>query len=80
MTPHALHFTLHALTLHTSRLTLHALTPMNQIDQFNVKCGDQTPNFTPKISLEERVKSVYKWFMKKDIDEINNAQVLSGSG
>jgi len=53
---------------------------MSQTDQFNVKCGDQTPNFPPKISLEERVKSVYKWFMKKDIDEINNAQVLSGSG
>ena len=72
-----MHLASHALRLtpYTSRLT-----PMSQTDQFNVKCGDQPPNFPPKISLEERVKSVYKWFMKKDIDEINNAQVLSGSG
>jgi len=49
---------------------------MSQTDQFNVKCGDQPPNFPPKISLEERVKSVYKWFMKKDIDEINNPSVV----
>ena len=29
------------------KITPHALcfTPMNQTDQFNVKCGDQTPDF-----------------------------------
>ena len=29
------------------KITPHALrfTHMNQTDQFNVKCGDQTPNF-----------------------------------
>ena len=61
------------------------LTPMNQTDQINLtdeicQMWRPAPKFSPKISLEERVKSVYKWFMKKDIDEINNAQVLSGSG
>jgi len=55
---------------------------MNQTDQTDEICQmwRPAPKFSPKISLEERVKSVYKWFMKKDIDEINNAQVLSGSG
>jgi len=41
------------LTLYASRFT-----HMNQTDQFNVKCGDQTPNFDFLISLIERQKSL----------------------
>ena len=38
LTPYTLHLTLYAL-----RLT--RFTHMNQRDQFNVKCGDLTPDF-----------------------------------
>jgi len=31
---------------------------MNQTDQFNVKCGDQTPDFDFLIPLIERQKSL----------------------
>ena len=35
--------------------------------------------FSPEISLDDRIKQVYKWFMNKDIAEIKKAEVLSGS-
>lgn len=31
--------------------------------------------FSPEISLDEGIKSVYKWFLNKNIDEIKDAQV-----
>jgi UDP-glucose 4-epimerase len=36
-------------------------------------------DFNPEIKIEQGVKSVYQWFMEKDIEEIKNAQVLTGS-
>jgi len=33
-------------------------THMNQTDQFNIKCGDQTPDFDFLIPLIERQKSL----------------------
>ena len=35
--------------------------------------------FSPQISLKDGVESVYKWLINKDIDEIREAAVLSGS-
>lgn len=35
--------------------------------------------FSPEISLDKGIKAVYKWFLNKNIDEIKDAQVLSGS-
>lgn len=35
--------------------------------------------FNPRVSLEEGVKQVYEWFKTKSIEEIKNAEVLSGS-
>lgn len=35
--------------------------------------------FEPKVSLEDGVREVYKWFLNKSIDEIKYAQALSGS-
>ena len=35
--------------------------------------------FSQKISIKEGVKSVYKWFISKDTDEIKQAAALSGS-
>ena len=35
--------------------------------------------FKPRVSLEEGVKQVYEWFKSKSLEEIKNAEVLSGS-
>ena len=35
--------------------------------------------FSPKISIKEGVKSVYKWFISKDTDAIKQAWVISAS-
>ena len=47
-------------TPYTSRFSPDAsrFTPMNQTDQFNIKCGDQTPDFDFLIPLIERQKSL----------------------
>ena len=39
----------------------------------------EVPEFKPEVSLEEGVKQVYNWFKTKSIEEIKNAEVLSGS-
>ncbi len=36
-------------------------------------------SFSPQISLKAGIESVYEWFMNKDIDEIREASILSGS-
>ena len=35
--------------------------------------------FSPDISIDDGIKSVYKWFSDKNIDEIKDAHILSGS-
>jgi len=43
------------------KITPHAsrFTHMNQTDQFNVKCGDQTPDFNPYWSYGKPLNSGY---------------------
>ncbi len=35
--------------------------------------------FSPQISLKDGVKAVYNWFIRKNLEDIKNAQALSGS-
>ncbi|MDL1971261.1 MAG: GDP-mannose 4,6-dehydratase [Candidatus Desulfofervidaceae bacterium] len=35
--------------------------------------------FSPQISFKDGVEAVYNWFLSKDIEEVRNAEVLSGS-
>ena len=35
--------------------------------------------FSPSVELKDGVRRVYEWFKTKEIDEIRNAVILSGS-
>ena len=45
----------------------------------DISKAQKSLGFSPQVDLRGGVKEVYEWFRRKDVDEIKNAQVLSGS-